>query len=118
MNPRRRQTVLFLLCAVVLLGAGFGSGYVYAFNGFYSPETQLDRELSEMNFNSRVLHYTNLGQRADCQRELVRRLQGQVVFVNRMLASGTGLETGATARSSVQQAQNVIGGRPIGQGGP
>ena len=52
MNPARRRTILFLICAVVLLGAGFASGYIYSYNGFYSPEAQLDHELLEMNFNT------------------------------------------------------------------
>ena len=78
MSPARRRTILFLICAVVLLGAGFASGYIYSYNGFYSPEAQLDHELVEMNFNTRQLFYANAGRRTDVQRELVKQLRGQV----------------------------------------
>lgn len=113
MSPARRQTVLFLICAVVLLTAGFACGYIYSFNGFYSPESQLDHELIEMDFNSRQLYYANQGRRTDCQRELVRQLRGQVAFVNKLLASAPETKNRLNAQISVRQAQSVIDGQPI-----
>lgn len=113
MNPARRQTVLFLLCAVVLLGAGFAWGYIHAYNGFYSPEAQLDHELVEMDFNTRQLYYANLGRRADCRRELIKQLKGQVAFVNRLLEAAPEMHSRETVQASVQQAQNAIKGQPI-----
>ena len=118
MNPDRRRTVLFLLCAVVLLAAGFVCGYIYSFDGFYSPEAQLDRELVEMNFNIRQLYYTNQGQRDDCRRELVKQLEGQVVFVTKLLASCPQTPTRASAMTDLRQAQNVIAGQPMNAATP
>ena len=113
MNPARRRTILFLICAVVLLGAGFASGYIYSYNGFYSPEAQLDHELIEMDFNSRQLFYANAGRRTDVQRELVRQLQGQVAFVNKLLLACSDTRSRTSARTSVKQAQDVLNGQPI-----
>ena len=113
MIPARRQTVLFLLCAAVLLAAGFACGYIYSFDGFYSTEAQLDHEIVEMDFNSRQLFYSNAGRRADCQRELVKQLTGQVAFVNKLLASTPDTKNHKAAQISVQQAESVIRGEPI-----
>lgn len=113
MTPARRQTVLFLLCAIVLLGAGFACGYIYSFNGFYSTEAQLDHELVEMDFNSRQLFYANVGRRSDCQRELVKQLTGQVAFVNKLLAATPDTKNRKEAQISVQQALGVMRGEPI-----
>ena len=118
MNPARRRTLLFLICAVVLLGAGFASGYIYSYNGFYSPEAQLDHELLEMNFNTRQLFYANAGRRVDVQRELVKQLQGQVAFVNKLLMACPDTESRASARISVKQAQDVLRGQPIASSVP
>ena len=116
MSLARRQTVLFLICAAVLLGAGFACGYIYSFNGFYSPDAQLDHELVEMDFNTRQLYYANQGRRADCQRELVKQLRGQMLFVNKMLASAPETKNRVNAQASVQQAQSAIDGQPINVG--
>ena len=113
MNPDRRRTVLFLICAVVLLGAGFACGYVYSYNGFYSPESQLDHELIEMDFNTRQLYYANVGRRADVQRELTRQLNGQVAFVNKLLMACPDSKNRLNAEISVKQAVDVLGGHPI-----
>ena len=118
MNPERRRTLLFLICAVVLLGAGFTSGYIYSYNGFYSPEAQLDHELLEMNFNTRQLFYANTGRRNDVQRELVTQLRGQVAFVNKLLTACPETAGRASAQTSVKQAQDVLGGQPIASGAP
>ena len=113
MNPDRRRTVLFLLCAIVLLAAGFASGYVYSYNGFYSAEAQIDHELLEMDFNSRQLYYANVGRNADCQRELVRQLRGQVAFINKLLATAPEKMDRHMVDMSVEQAQSVMRGQPI-----
>ncbi len=118
MNPARRRTILFLICAVVLLGAGFASGYIYSYNGFYSPEAQLDHELIELNFNTRQLFYANAGRRSDVQRELVRQLQGQVAFINKLLLTCPDAPSRTGARASVKQAQDVLNGQPIVSAAP
>ncbi len=118
MNPARRRTILFMICAAVLLGAGFASGYIYSYNGFYSPEAQLDHELLEMNFNSRQLFYANTGRRADVQRELVKQLRGQVAFVSKLLMACPETQDRANAQTSVKQAQDVLSGLPIASNVP
>ncbi len=118
MNPIRRQTVLFLLCALVLLGAGYAVGYSRAYDGFYSSEALLDRELVHMDFNSRLLHYTLLGHEADCRRELVQRLQGEVVFVGEQLDGKLTPGMQETARVSMEHARTVMDGHPLAPTSP
>ena len=118
MKPSRRQTLLFLLCAVVLLAAGYAAGYGRAYDGFYSSEALLDRELVHMDFNSRLLHYTILGREADCRRELVRRLQGEVAFVGEQLDDGLTPGMQESARISMEHARTVMDGHPLTQALP
>ena len=115
MTPARRRTLLFCLSALVLLGAGYAAGYAKAYGQFYSPEALLDRELLHMDFNSRLLHYTLLGQGSDCRRELVHRLQGEVTFVDEQIDGGLAPELQANARISVEHARTVMDGHPLNQ---
>ncbi len=113
--PARRRVLLFLLCAVVLLAAGYAAGYSHAYGRFYSPEAMLDRELLHMDFNSRLLHYSILGQQADCRRELVRRLQGEVTFVGEQIEDGLTPDSRTNAQTSVDHARTVMSGHPLAQ---
>lgn len=118
MTPASRRILLFLLCAVVLLGGGYAAGYASAYGRFYSPEALLDRELLHMDFNSRLLHYSILGQQADCRRELVRRLQGEVTFVGEQMEDGLKPDSLVGAQTSVEHARMVMSGHPLAQGLP
>ena len=111
--PARRRVLLFLLCAAVLLTAGYAAGYARAYDRFYSPEALLDRELLHMDFNSRLLHYSILGRQTDCRRELVRRLQGEVTFVGEQIEDGLTPTSQATAKVSMEHAQTVMSGHPL-----
>ncbi len=113
MSPARRRTLLFIVCAIVLLGAGYTAGYANAYGRFYSPEALLDRELLHMDFNSRLLHYTLLGRQVDCRRELVRRLQGEVALVDQQLGGGLTPDFQASVRKSVENARTVMAGHPL-----
>lgn len=115
MMPARRRVLLFLLSAVVLLGAGYAAGYANAYGRFYSPEALLGRELLHMDFNSRLLHYSILGQQADCRRELVRRLQGEVAFVGEQIDGGLGADSQASARVSMEHARRVMSGHSLAE---
>ena len=115
MKFARRETWLFLLSAVVLLVGGYAAGYARAYDRFYSPEELLDRELIHMDFNSRLLHYTNLGHPADCRRELVRRLQGEVTFVGEQLDGELPPDVQASVRVSMEHARTVMDGHPLPQ---
>ncbi len=115
MTPARRRVLLFLLSAAVLLGAGYTAGYAHAYGKFYSPEALLDRELLHMDFNSRLLHYSILGQQADCRRELVRRLRGEVTFVRAQIGDGLTPDSQATAKVSMDHAQTVMSGHPLAE---
>ncbi len=115
MTTARRRVLLFLLCAAVLLGAGYAVGYANAYGRFYSPEALLDRELLHMDFNSRLLHYTILGRQADCRRELVGRLQGEVTFVSEQIDGGLAPDSQASARVSIEHARTVMSGQPLAE---
>ena len=118
MTPDRRRVLLFLLCAVVLLGGGYAAGYASAYGRFYSPEALLDRELLHMDFNSRLLHYSLLGRQADCRRELVRQLQGEVTFVGEQIEDGLQPGSLVDAQTSIQHARSVMSGHPMAQVSP
>ena len=118
MRSRGHRILVFLLCAVVLLGAGFAAGYANAYGRFYSPEALLDRELVHMDFNSRLLHYTLLGQQVDCRRELVRRLQGEVTFVGGQLGDPLAPDLRADVEASMERARTVMDGHPLTQAQP
>lgn len=113
MNSAPHRTLLFCACAVVLLAAGFAWGSSRAYDQFYSPEASLDRELVHLDFNSRVLHYANQGQPADCRRELVARMQQQIVFVNRFLPDAP-IIARQDAETRLQRArQMIVGSSPV-----
>lgn len=112
MSPARRRTVLFVVCAAVLLAAGYAWDYTSAYNRFYDPEPSLDRETVHLNFNSRVLHYTNLAQPAQCRRELVARLGQQIVYV-RGLLPGLSPDSRLGAEREISQAERVIAGQGL-----
>ena len=116
MSFDRRQTSLFVLCAVVLLGTGFAWGYGNAYNRFYSPDASVDRELVQLDFDRRVLHYVNLGQRTECRRDLVTQMQRQMTFLRGLLGSASA-DTRLDAARKLQQAEGAINNQPLGGGG-
>ena len=113
MEPARRHKLLFVLGTAGVLAAGYAAGYANAYGRFYSPEALLDRELVHMDFNSRLLHYTNLGRQADCRRELVQRLRGEVAFVRQQSDDRLPPGEQATVRVSIEHARTVIEGHPM-----
>ena len=117
MNLIRRQTLLFLACAVVLLGAGFAWGYSNAYTRFYSPEATVDRELVRLDFDSRVLHYVNAGQRVQCRRDLVAQLRQQITFIRGMLNESSPEERSDSNRK-LQEAERAIAGQPLNSDAP
>ena len=116
MNLDRRRTSLFLLCAVVLLGAGFAWGYGTAYGRFYSSDAVLDRELVHLDFDSRVLHHINAGQRVECRRDLVTQLQRESTFLRGLLESASA-DARNDANRKLQQAEGAINGQPVADGG-
>ena len=89
MKTTRRQTLLFVACAVVLLATGYAWGYANTYNQFYSPDASIDRELMPLDFNARVLHHLNAGQPVQCQRALKRQLRQQITFVQGLLGASS-----------------------------
>ncbi len=112
MDPARRRTLLFLLSAVVLLATGYAWGSTTAYNRFYSPDASLDRELVHLDFNNRVLHYVNVGQRDACRRELVTQLTQEVAYV-KALQSGASTDARTDADRKLRRAERVIAGQPL-----
>ena len=115
MMPSRCRILTFLISTVVLLGGGYAAGYANAYSRFYSTDALLDRELVHMDFNSRLLHYSLVGQQANFRRELVRRLQGEVVFVSEQIEDGLTPESQVVAKASMANARTVIDGHPVAQ---
>ena len=100
-----------MLCAVVLLGAGFAWGYSNAYARFYSPEATVDRELVRLDFDSRMLHYVNTGQRSQCRRDLVAQLSQQIVFIRGVL-NASSADTQSDATRKLREAELAIAGQP------
>lgn len=111
MNSAPRRILLFLACAIILLAAGYLWGASRAYDQFYSPEALLDRELVHLDFNTRVLHYVNQSQPAECRRKLVTRLRQQMIYVGSFLAAAPA-DARADAARKLQQAQAAVAGQP------
>lgn len=107
MNSAPRRLLLFLACAVVLLAAGYLWGASREHDKFYSPEALLDRELVNLDFNSRVLYHINQGHPAECRRELVTQIKRQMVYLGSFLAD-TPTDVRNDAMRKLQRAQAAI----------
>ena len=113
MRPARKRTILFLICAAVLLAAGYGWGYSSAHDRFYAPEALLDDELVSLDFNNRLMHYANLNQAAECRRELLTRLGEQIARVESLTPDCQDLSSRREAEKSVANARLVMTGQPL-----
>ena len=113
MRPARQRTILFLICAAVLLAAGYGWGYSNAHDRFYAPESLLDNELVSLDFNNRLMHYANLNQSAECRRELLTRLHEQIAFVESVAPECQDPGSRHVAEKSVENARLVMSGQPL-----
>lgn len=110
MTVERRRTFLFLLCAAVLLAAGYAWGYARAYDGFYSPDASIDRELLSMEFNGRVLHHVNAGQPKECSRELVTQLRRQMIYIGTLVKAASP-DARQQGEAAIQQAERAIAGQ-------
>ena len=113
MHSARKRLSLFLVCAAVLLAAGYAWGYANAHDRFYAPESLLDNELVSLNFNNRLLHYVNLNQSAECRRELIGRLREQMAFVSAVAPDCQDTGSRHEAEKSLGDARQVMDGRPL-----
>ena len=113
MHAARQRTFLFLVCATVLLGAGYAWGLSSAHDRFYAPERLLDDELKHLDFNNRVLHHVNLQQTDECRRELSARLRGQITYVQSVLPDCHEPGSRRSAEESVRHAQQVLAGQRL-----
>ena len=113
MHSARKRIGLFLICAAVLLAAGYGWGYSTAHDRFYAPEALLDNELVSMDFNNRLMHYANLNQAAECRRELLTRLREQIARVESLAPDCQDLSSRREAEKSAQNARLVMSGQPL-----
>ena len=109
----RKRLLLFLACAVVLLGAGYGWGYSNAHDEFYAPESLLQNELISLDFNNRQLHYANLNLPAESRRELLARLREEIAFVNSIAPQCRDAGSRREAEKSVGNAKQVMDGHPL-----
>lgn len=116
MNDPRRRVLLFLLCAVVLLGAGYASGYSRAYDAFYSPDASLDRELVHLDFNTRVLYYVNQQDGVECRRELLAQLRQQMTYVAGLLNASSPVTREFGSRK-LRAAERVVAGQSIKEEG-
>lgn len=115
MNLDRRRTLLFLLCAVVLLGTGFTWRYGQAYNRFYSSDAVLERELIPLDFDTRVLHYVNAGQQAKCRQSLAAQLRREIIFLRGCLESASA-DARSDADPRLQRAEDAIKGQTPADG--
>ena len=113
MRPAHKRTVLFLICAALLLAAGYGWGYSNAHDRFYAPESLLANELVDLDFNNRLMHYANLNRTADCRRELLARLNEQITYVQTVMPDCQDAGSRHEAEKSVQNARQVIDGQSM-----
>ncbi len=113
MAAARKRILLFLVCATVLLAAGYGWGYSNAHDQFYAPESLLENELVSLDFNNRLLHYANLNQLAEARRELLTRLHEQIAFVESVTPDCHDPGSRHQAEQSVLNARQVVNGQPL-----
>jgi hypothetical protein len=108
MTVRRKQLLLFLLCALVLTAGGYGWGYADTFTQFYSLSAVMDRETLDLEFNSRMLHYLNSNQSQLLRARLSQRLAEQVRYVDRILDTSVHKQLTDNAAASLQRARAVL----------
>ncbi len=108
MAPARRQTFLFVLCAAVLLAAGYTWGYTRAFTQYYCLSELMDRETLDLEFNSRLLHYADLHQLETVRAKLFTRLSEEVHYVNEIIASSKDRTMEPEAAASLQHARAAL----------
>ena len=104
----RRQTLLFVLCACVLLAAGYAWGYAKAYTEYYSLSELMDRETLDLEFNSRLLHYADIHQPETVRRKLYQRLSEQVRYVGEIIASSKYRNMAPDAAASLQHAREAL----------
>ncbi len=108
MTLRQRQTCLFLVCAVVLLAAGYGWGEAYAYTRYYSPGSLLDRETLDLQFNTRLLRYADTHQPDRVRSRLCARLTEQVRYIDQVIASSGDQSVARSAAASLEQARAAL----------
>jgi hypothetical protein len=108
MALRRKQVWLFLLCTAVLLSAGYGWGYASAYTGFYSASSLMDREVLDLEFNSRLLHFANSNQPERVRARLLDRVSEQVRYVNQIIGSSDDPAVVRNAAASLEQAREAL----------
>ena len=114
----RKRLLLFLACAAVLLGAGYGWGYSNAHDQFYAPESLLGNELTSLDFNNRLLHFANVNRPDEARRELLARLREQITFVENLTPDCRDSSSRREAEKSVQNARLVMDGQSLVAGAP
>ena len=108
MSLRWQQMCLFLLCAAVLLGAGYGWGYASTYTQYYSLGSVMDRETLDLDFNSRLLHFATINQPAEVRARLYQRLVEQVLYIDQILASANDREMTRDAAGSLARARAAL----------
>jgi hypothetical protein len=108
MTVRRKQLLLFLLCALVLTSGGYGWGYATTFTEFYSLSAVMDRETLDLEFNSRLLHYMNSNQSALLRARLSQRLTEQIRYIDRILDTSAHKQLTNSAAASLSRARAVL----------
>ncbi len=113
LSQARRQTVLFVVCAAVLLAAGFAWGYAHAMTQLNAPQVLLQREIIDLDFNTRLLQRFVAKQPVILKDTLENRLNQQAVLVGQLAAA---CPPGAD-RAEAQQALDRLAKTRAGLGG-
>jgi hypothetical protein len=108
MSPARKRTVLFLICAAVLLAAGWAWGYSMAFDRFYGPSALLDRETVDLRFYSQLLHYADAGDQQREREAILRRFNQTSAYMNAVIATAEKRELSHEAAESIAQARAAL----------
>ncbi len=109
MSPARKRTVLFLICAAVLLAAGWAWGYSMAYDRLYSASTILDRETVDLRFYSQLLHYVDAGDQQREREAIHRRLSQTSAYVNAVIATSETRKLSPDAAESIAEARAALG---------
>lgn len=108
MSPARKRTVLFLICAAVLLAAGWAWGYSMAFDRLNGVSALLDRETVDLRFYNQLLHYADAGDQQKESAAIRRRLSQTAAYVSTVIATSESRKLSPDAAESISEARAAL----------
>jgi hypothetical protein len=108
MTLRRQQLLLFILCAAVLLAAGYGWGYAGAYARTNSASALLDQETLDLDFNGRLLHFADANEPEKVHVRLCQRLSQELQYADRIIADSDDQSIARDTAASLARARAVL----------